>query len=85
MKGNLEVLREVGFETPADVKKYKNDGAHAVGMSTAPEVETARWRGMRVAGLTALSNVVGADDKNATEHEAHLFVLERPSVQKKLS
>ena len=46
------------FETPADIRFLKLVGADAVGMSTAPEVTVARHGGMRVLGLSGISNVI---------------------------
>jgi len=45
------------FETPADLKFLRLIGADAVGMSTVPEVTVARQAGMRVLGISGISNV----------------------------
>ena len=44
------------FETPAEVKMAKMLGADLVGMSTVPEVILARRLGLRVAGLSLITN-----------------------------
>ncbi len=49
------------FETPADVKFLRLIGADAVGMSTVPEVIVARHEGIRVLGLSHISNVIPAE------------------------
>ena len=57
------------FETPAEIKMAKIIGGHAVGMSTAPETIMARRLGMKVAGLSVITNL-GAGIKGANpSHE----------------
>lgn len=48
------------YETPAEVEHLRTIGASAVGMSTVLEVIAARARGMRVLGLSTITNVHGA-------------------------
>lgn len=45
------------FETPADLKFLRLIGVDAVGMSTVPEATVARHAGMRVLGISGISNV----------------------------
>jgi purine-nucleoside phosphorylase len=57
------------FETPAEIKMAKIIGGSAVGMSTAPETIMARRLGLRVAGLSVITNL-GAGIKGANpSHE----------------
>lgn len=45
------------YETPAEIRAYAGMGANAVGMSTAPEVMVANAAGLRVAGLSCITNM----------------------------
>ncbi len=57
------------FESPADLRFLRMAGADAVGMSTAPEVIVARHGGMRVLGLSGISNKANLDGSTITTHE----------------
>lgn len=48
------------YETPAEVHAFRQLGADAVGMSTVPEAMLAHAAGLRVAGLSCITNVSGA-------------------------
>jgi purine-nucleoside phosphorylase len=45
------------YETPAEVVMLSRLGAHAIGMSTIPEVLVARAIGMRVLGFSCVTNL----------------------------
>jgi purine-nucleoside phosphorylase len=57
------------FETPADLRLLRGMGADAVGMSTVPEVTVARHGGLRVLGLSGISNAANLDGNTVTTHE----------------
>ena len=60
------------YETPAEVAMLRTLGADAVGMSTVNEVVAANAHGMRVLGLSSITNVHGHEV--ATSHEEVLEV-----------
>ena len=45
------------YETPAEVRMFERFGLDAIGMSTVPEVIAARAAGMRVAGVSCVTNL----------------------------
>lgn len=63
------------FETPADSRYLRLIGADAVGMSTVPEAIVARHNGMRVLGISGISNIV-IDQIDAEGETSHEEVLE---------
>jgi len=56
------------FETPADLRFLRAAGADAVGMSTVAEVTVARHGGLRVLGLSGISNEANLDGSTITTH-----------------
>ena len=62
------------FETPAEVRFLRLIGADACGMSTVPEVMVACHMGMRVLGVSGISNVA-IDNLDADEAANHEEVL----------
>lgn len=57
------------YESPAEVKMLAQSGAHAVGMSTAVEAIAARHMGMRVCGISCITNMAGGTSAEPLSHE----------------
>ncbi len=57
------------FETPAEYEAYHVMGADAVGMSTVPEVIVANHAGMKVFGLSVITDLGGKDVTEVPTHE----------------
>jgi len=56
-EGVYAMVAGPSYETPAEIRFLRAVGVDAVGMSTAPEVVVARHSGMRVAGISLITNV----------------------------
>jgi purine-nucleoside phosphorylase len=68
-EGVYSCLAGPSFETPADLRFLRIAGVDAVGMSTVPEVIIARHGGMRVLGISGISNKANLDGSTITTHE----------------
>ncbi len=57
------------YETPAEIRAYASMGADAVGMSTVPEAIVANAAGIRVAGLSCITNMAAGISGPHLSHE----------------
>jgi len=66
------------FETPAERRHFRVIGGDATGMSTVPEVIAANHAGMRILGLSAITNkATGEADQ---QPDSHVEVLEMAKI-----
>ena len=76
-EGVYVCLAGPSFESPADLRFLKAVGVDAVGMSTVPEAIIARHSGMRIMGVSGISNKANLDGNTITTHEE---VLEASTI-----
>jgi len=65
------------YETPAEIRMARVLGADAVGMSTVPEVIAARHMGIRVLGISCITNMASGVLKKKLDHREVLEVGEK--------
>jgi purine-nucleoside phosphorylase len=76
-KGVYIAVTGPSYETPAEIKMARTLGADAVGMSTVPEAIAARHMGLRVLGLSCITNMGAGVIKKKLDHLEVLAVGER--------
>lgn len=64
------------YETPAEIRAFQTLGASAVGMSTVPEVIVAAHSGLKVLGISAITNFA-AGFQSELNHEEVVNVTQR--------
>lgn len=57
------------YESPAEIKMFAGWGADAVGMSTACEAIAARHMGMKICGISCITNMAAGLSKTELNHQ----------------
>jgi purine-nucleoside phosphorylase len=76
-KGVYAGLTGPTYETPAEIKYLRSIGADAVGMSTVPEVIVANHAGIRVLGISCITNMAAGVLPQKLTHEEVMETAER--------
>jgi purine-nucleoside phosphorylase len=65
------------YETPAEIRFYRQIGADAIGMSTVPEAIAARHMGLEVLGISCISNAAAGILPQPIVHDEVIATMQR--------
>ena len=80
-EGVYAALAGPSYETPAEIRYLRTIGADLVGMSTEPELIVARHSGMRVLGISCVTNAAAGLLEQPLSHVEVLETAERVKGQ----
>lgn len=65
------------YETPAEIRMFRTLDVDAVGMSTVPEAIVARHQGMKVLGISCITNLAAGISDEPINHQEVMEIGER--------
>ena len=69
------------YETPAEIHMARLLGADAIGMSTVPEAIVANYCGMKVIGISCISNAASSDNGDRLSHSEVIETTNKAKIK----